>query len=214
MLCERKCFDRKSEKLCHKFHVLHMQMICHILQFSVLAKSLAWIFIAFITVHRIKLNMSFFWNKASLSFIMESIFSIATFVVTPSCHVKFSSCANELNQLKILQGDIQHLRVCIPKLIRYFQIYIDTIFKIKVIVIIPSVCDPWLTYFWPPLILLHNIRIFLHKRLTLLSIESIVKLKSCFKLIAKFDFSNNNVVTFTTMCQAHKPQQFPTKYNT
>ena len=74
--------------------------------------------------------------------IMESIFSIATSVVTPSCHVKFSSCANELNQLKILQGDIQHLRVCIPKLIRYFQIYIDTIFKIKVIVIIPSVCDP------------------------------------------------------------------------
>ena len=54
--------------------------------------------------------------------IMESIFSFATFVVTPSCHVKFSSCANELNQLKILQGDIQHLRVCIPKLIRYFQI--------------------------------------------------------------------------------------------
>ena len=45
------------------------------------------------------------------------------------------------------------------------------------------------------------------------SIESIVKLKSCFKLIAKFDFSNNNVVTFTTMCQEHKPQQFPTKYN-
>ena len=53
---------------------------------------------------------------------------------------------------------------------------------------------------------------FLHKRLPLLSIDSIVKLKSCFKLIAKFDFSNNNVVTFTTMCQKHKPQQFPTKY--
>ena len=75
--------------------------------------------------------------------IMESIFSFATFVVTPSCHVKFSSCANELNQLKILQGDIQHLRVCIPKLIRcLIQIYIDTIFKIKVNVIIAPGSDP------------------------------------------------------------------------
>ena len=93
------------------------------------------------------------------------------------------------------------------------HIYIVTIFKIKVNVINAPMSDPWLTYFWPPLILLHNIWLFLLKRLPLLSIRSIVKLKSCFKLIAKFDFSNNNVVTFTTMCQKHKPQQFPTKYN-
>ena len=33
--------------------------------------------------------------------IMESIFTVANFVVSPACHVKFSSCANEFNQLKI-----------------------------------------------------------------------------------------------------------------